>query len=184
MNCYCGSSDIYQHCCGPLHLGLRRAQTPEQLMRSRFSAYVLKQVPYIAQTYYSAVRDDNAESEIQEFASTASFLSLDVIATAGAEGNPRFAARQNPAAVVLPSGSTIGFVHFTVHFLLDGKLHRLEENSRFVLEQQQWRYVDGVFAPHLPTKIGRNDLCPCGSGQKFKSCQLHWLHGKPHSPAL
>jgi uncharacterized protein YecA (UPF0149 family) len=35
--------------------------------------------------------------------------------------------------------------------------------------------------PHLPTsqqmkrkppKIGRNDICPCGSGKKFKKCHL------------
>lgn len=27
-------------------------------------------------------------------------------------------------------------------------------------------------------KVGRNDLCPCGSGKKFKKCHL----GKPVSP--
>jgi len=23
------------------------------------------------------------------------------------------------------------------------------------------------------TKIGRNDLCPCGSGKKYKKCKCH-----------
>lgn len=27
-------------------------------------------------------------------------------------------------------------------------------------------------------KVGRNDLCPCGSGLKFKQCHL----GKPFNP--
>lgn len=179
MNCYCGSPDIYQHCCGPLHQGIRGAQTAEQLMRSRFSAYVLQEVPYIAQTYYTAVRGNNAETEIQEFAKAASFLSLEIIATTGADQSPLFTKQQSSAATVLPPASTISFVHFIVRFLMDGKLHVLEENSRFVLEEQQWRYVDGIFVPHIPGKIGRNDLCPCGSGLKFKSCQQHWLNGCP-----
>ncbi|WP_449356713.1 SEC-C metal-binding domain-containing protein [Alishewanella longhuensis] len=27
-------------------------------------------------------------------------------------------------------------------------------------------------------KIGRNDLCPCGSGKKFKQCAIHQLSGQ------
>jgi hypothetical protein len=29
----------------------------------------------------------------------------------------------------------------------------------------------------LDTKVGRNDLCPCGSGKKFKECHLAAPHG-------
>lgn len=29
-----------------------------------------------------------------------------------------------------------------------------------------------VQQPHRVTKIGRNDICPCGSGKKYKKCCL------------
>ncbi|MCW2867135.1 MAG: sec-C motif containing protein [Marmoricola sp.] len=39
--CPCGSGSAYDVCCGPLHRGERQAGTPEELMRSRFTAYAL-----------------------------------------------------------------------------------------------------------------------------------------------
>jgi uncharacterized protein YecA (UPF0149 family) len=27
-----------------------------------------------------------------------------------------------------------------------------------------------VVAPRSVTKVGRNELCPCGSGKKYKKC--------------
>src|SRR5262249_42135842 len=28
-------------------------------------------------------------------------------------------------------------------------------------------------SPHVATKVGRNDPCPCGSGKKFKKCCMN-----------
>ena len=39
--CPCGSDAEYGVCCGPLHTGESSATTAEQLMRSRYAAYVL-----------------------------------------------------------------------------------------------------------------------------------------------
>ena len=40
----------------------------------------------------------------------------------------------------------------------------------------EWDEYRGKNAPSVPTKsspkIGRNDPCPCGSGQKYKKCCL------------
>ncbi len=81
MNCYCGQPKRYQDCCQPCHTGLGPAQTAEQLMRSRFSAYVLQLVPYIADTYYPAVQSTEAITEIAAFAGSARFLALQVLAS-------------------------------------------------------------------------------------------------------
>ena len=37
--CPCGAGASYLTCCAPLHLGQRAAASPEQLMRSRYSAF-------------------------------------------------------------------------------------------------------------------------------------------------
>lgn len=39
-----------QSCCGPIISGVKEADTAEELMRSRFSAYCLRQVKYIVET--------------------------------------------------------------------------------------------------------------------------------------
>ncbi len=39
--CPCGLPDPYADCCGPLHDGRAQAVTAEQLMRSRYSAFVV-----------------------------------------------------------------------------------------------------------------------------------------------
>ena len=39
--CPCGSGTPYDACCGPLHAQARLAETPLELMRSRYSAFVV-----------------------------------------------------------------------------------------------------------------------------------------------
>ncbi len=178
MTCYCGSPEDYADCCAPLHQGIRQAQTPEQLMRSRFSAYVLAQVPYIEQTYHSTKRTANARAEIDDFARSATFISLQVLSSP--ENSPLLPRDCLPSNKS-PETADIGYVHFIVKFFLDDKLQILEEESRFVREDQQWRYLDGVLTPHPSQKTGRNDSCPCGSGKKYKTCRPHWLNGAVRS---
>ena len=38
-----------------------------------------------------------------------------------------------------------GDVEYVARFKIDGKAHRLHENSHFVKEDDQWFYVDGDF---------------------------------------
>ncbi len=180
MNCFCGQPKRYQHCCQPCHTGQAPAQSAEQLMRSRFSAYVLQIVSYITETYYPAVQSADAIAEIAAFAGNAHFLALQVVASGD---TPTAAPGQFPTlppVIDLPAAkSALSYVHFKVWFFIGDKLHLLEEHSRFVRIDGQWRYVDGVLLPHPVLKIGRNDLCPCGSGKKFKACDSHWLNHQP-----
>ena len=54
--CPCGSGDLYAACCGPLHDGVRQAETPEQLMRSRYSAYAKGRGDYVFRTWHPRTR--------------------------------------------------------------------------------------------------------------------------------
>ena len=54
--CPCGLAATYGDCCGRLHRGQARAATPEQLMRSRFSAYAVHDEPYLLRTWHPATR--------------------------------------------------------------------------------------------------------------------------------
>jgi len=55
--CPCGRG-IYRSCCEPLHRGEKRAETAEQLMRSRYSAFVRSEVEYLLATHPEPDRDE------------------------------------------------------------------------------------------------------------------------------
>ena len=53
--CICGSSKLFENCCAPFLDGTSWAKTPEQLMRSRYSAYALgDHGDYLLQTWFPA----------------------------------------------------------------------------------------------------------------------------------
>ena len=56
--CPCGSNLKYDECCLPLIKGDKTAITAEQLMRSRYSAYVKKEVGYLRASLHPDHRSD------------------------------------------------------------------------------------------------------------------------------
>jgi SEC-C motif-containing protein len=148
--CLCGSQQNYKNCCEPLLLGDKQAETPEQLMRSRFTAYAQKNAKYIYQTYASEKQAENPVKEIKEFATSCRFISLSVIDT--------------------NNDGDRGVVEFKANYFYQNLYCELHERSQFIKEQDQWRYLDGIIFPVADIKVGRNDDCPCGSNKKYKKC--------------
>ena len=148
--CPCGSKQDFSLCCQSLHAGDSQAQTPEQLMRSRFSAYALKDAKYVFTTYAQSQQTANPVSEIKDFANSCRFTKLRVLDT-----------EYNEQEV---------FVEFKANYFYQNLYCELHEKSRFIKEDGLWRYLDGEITPVADIKIGRNDECPCGSGKKYKKC--------------
>ncbi|NJM32919.1 MAG: hypothetical protein HC848_08790 [Limnobacter sp.] len=123
MPCPCGTGIGYAACCKPYHEATATASRVEALMRSRYSAYVLGLKNYLLATWHPGTRpqasDDLGLSESKRW------LGLEVRRAfqTGTEGQVEFVARYKPASA--PAG-------------------RLHETSRFVLENGQWFYVEGV----------------------------------------
>ncbi|MFT4929378.1 MAG: SEC-C motif-containing protein [Phenylobacterium sp.] len=162
MLCPCCSGQPYVACCEPLISAKQTAPTPEALMRSRYSAYTQHAIDYIVQTYAHDTRAQSSAEDIAQWAKSVTFVRLDVIATSKLESESGLKPQDNTGAQA--------FVEFSAHYLQDNKHHQLHEKSRFVVEQQQWRYIDGTLIPEPVADIGRNDSCPCMSGKKFKKC--------------
>ena len=51
-DCPCGTGFLYTDCCGPLIRGLSNADTAEDLMRARFSAFSKGTWDYLEKTRY------------------------------------------------------------------------------------------------------------------------------------
>ena len=121
--CPCGNDAGYAHCCGPLHDG-GVASTAEQLMRSRYSAYVLKREDYLLATWHRRTRPAHLKLSAQQPAPTWLGLSVKRHESDGDHAIVEFVAR-------LRYGG--------------GKAQRMHEVSRFEREGGRWFYVDGEF---------------------------------------
>lgn len=121
--CPCGSTSPYRVCCGRLLEGGVRAETCEQLMRSRYSAFVLRREDYLLDTWHASTRPASLGLET---AAPMQWLGLLIRDT-------RNGRRED----------NDGVVEFVARYKVNGRAQRLHEVSRFVREYGQWFYVDG-----------------------------------------
>jgi len=131
--CPCGGG-TYVRCCGPFHAGEAVPATAEQLMRSRYSAYVLGDTAYLRRTWHPSTCPVDLETSEADAAATR-WLGLDV--------------KRH-----VPQDATHATVEFVARYKVGGRAHRLHETSRFVRldasgaesPEGRWLYVDGTFS--------------------------------------
>lgn len=120
-------------------------------MRSRYTAYVIKNYQYILQSYAFSQRNKLTLNELADSAQDTQWLSLQVL---------NHHSQANTAQV-----------EFKAFYQLDSHYYVMHELSEFVFESGKWLYArgemqkgSGKFSPE------RNSQCLCGSGKKFKKC--------------
>ena len=69
--CPCGSAKPYADCCRPLIAGERLAETAEQLMRSRYTAYVKKELGWLRDSLHPGQRAGYDEASSRAWAERA-----------------------------------------------------------------------------------------------------------------
>lgn len=158
LPCYCGCNTHFDLCCQPYILGVTHPETPEQLMRSRYSAYATNSPQHIFNTYSQGKQKENTLDEITQWSQDTHWLKLIIN-------------HAEPATLATYNTKILPTVSFDAYYIHQQQLYKMSECSRFIVEQGQWRYLDGDVAEH--TKLSRpkrNDLCFCLSGKKFKKC--------------
>lgn len=156
-NCPCGNSTSYKKCCETVIKGTTPAETAEQLMRARYSAYTKAEMDFIFESTHPEHRQGYDHEGTKTWAENSEWLGLEVIATKNGGKD-----------------DSTGEVEFIASFKEDGTTSREHhEIGQFKKENGLWYFTDGVMAkprPIISSKVGRNDPCPCGSGQKYKKC--------------
>jgi len=122
--CPCSPEQTYANCCAPLHQGTQKAETAEQLMRSRYSAFALCNEPYLKNSLHPD-KQKKSGSKI-ELTPDLNWNGLDIIKTNN--GRPT---------------DKIGKVEFKAWYFWDGKQECLHERSRFKKYKGHWYYWDG-----------------------------------------
>ena len=128
-------------------------------MRSRYTAYVLGDMPHLKRSLDPKWQATFDEPGAKEWSEKAQWKGLEVLSVkAGGEADSE------------------GEVEFVASFVMEGQEQQLRERARFRRRGGEWRYVDGkVKSAQEPVvaagpKVGRNEPCPCGSGKKYKKC--------------
>ncbi len=155
--CPCQSERPLKDCCGSKIDGSAPAKNAEELMRSRYSAFVLQEIDYIIQTCHPETRDQTNRQEIAEWSRNSQWEGFHLIDTEGGQ-----------------EGDAEGQVEFVARYFNQGKAQAHHERARFIKSEGRWYFHSGKQLENTyrraSPKIGRNDPCPCGSGKKFKKC--------------
>ena len=124
--CPCGSGQPLNECCAPCLSGQRPARTAKQLMRSRYTAYVLLDEAYLLRSWHPSTRPDRLALR---GAAPVKWLGLKLVRVEAGD-------EQDDA----------GLVEFSARYKPAGAAGCLQEVSRFVKEQGEWFYVSGDLA--------------------------------------
>ncbi|MGP7959303.1 YchJ family protein [Sanguibacter sp. A247] len=119
--CPCGSGSTLETCCLPLLHREREAATPADLMRSRYTAYVLGDADHVWRTWHPRTRPETID-----LADGPAWTGLTVQVADG--GGP---------------GEDEGTVEFIATWGGPDGPGRLHELSRFLRRGGRWYYLDG-----------------------------------------
>ncbi|OAN40193.1 hypothetical protein A4X16_13325 [Microbacterium sp. H83] len=118
--CPCGSGGTFGTCCAPLLAGAP-APSAERLMRSRYTAFALRDAAYLLDSWHPSTRP--ASLELDGDLEWRRLLIVDRVA-----GGPF---------------DREGVVEFEAFWRQGGERGSLRERSRFVRDDRRWQYVDG-----------------------------------------
>lgn len=122
--CPCGRGPLYDQCCGRYHAGTP-APDAESLMRSRYSAYVVKDVGYLLASWHPQTRPAELSLDEAEGQRTR-WLGLSV--------------KQHRL-----TGDDSAEVQFVARYRVGGgSAVKMAEHSRFLRIDQRWYYLDAV----------------------------------------
>lgn len=124
MNCPCGRPETYENCCGPTHRGEAEAPTAEDLMRSRYSAFAMKQGRYLRETTDPQTTHLFDHEAQDKWAEQATFTRLEII---------RAVENGNKATV-----------EFKAHYQMENQEHVHHEVGKFRRQAGTWYFRQGT----------------------------------------
>lgn len=125
QKCYCGNNLSYTNCCKIAHNDITKVNSAEQLMRSRYSAFVIANGNYLMESHHSTTRPTKDKKSIVRWAKSVQWIRLEVIGTTKGLIN-----------------DNEGTVTFKAFYFENGRVQVIHENSLFKKEKGIWMYVD------------------------------------------
>lgn len=127
MICPCGSKQQYETCCTLFHNGDTLPPTAEELMRSRYAAFVTGNIDYLKETYWPKYQRNFDVAGYEARSQNSTWLGLHIEDTEAGTAD-----------------DTTGTVTFTATSLVNGSLNRQREKSLFKKKGSRWYYVEPI----------------------------------------
>lgn len=125
--CPCDSGLAYMDCCQRFWASSQKPSTAEQLMRSRYTAFVLQKAQYLVDTHHPDFRSLDELKSLKKSFKGMAWQGLEIIET-----------------VLGQADDVTGIVEFKATFSHLAKQEMIHERSSFIKEQGQWFYTSGT----------------------------------------
>lgn len=122
-NCFCGSQKSFSECCQLLINNIQKAQSALELMKSRYSAFCVKDMDYLISTTDPKTRENFNFKENKKWAEQAKFFKLEIVNNI--------------------ENKDSGIVEFRAHFNFQGQTNIHHEISQFRRNDGVWYYSEG-----------------------------------------
>jgi SEC-C motif-containing protein len=123
--CPCGHAATYDDCCGRIHRGDAPALTAEALMRSRYSAFAVRDLAHLARSWHPDTRPRTIHDDPDRRWTGLTILATERGGVLDRDGIVEFEAHHDGGAG-------------------DGADHVVRERSTFARVDGRWVYVDRV----------------------------------------
>lgn len=121
---------LFSQCCARFIVQAALPESAVELMRSRYSAYVLEEETYLALTWHPSTRPSSPIIAVNDGVKWTGLVLLGHHQTGDSAS-----------------------VEFIAHYKIHGRAQQLHEISRFVREDQRWFYLDGSFPEKITKTI-------------------------------
>ncbi len=125
MNCPCNNSKTYDQCCGRVHDSIFSAKCAEELMRARYSAFVLCNMNFLKLSHSKSTINSFNFRSVSLWTKSVSWEHLEIIRTINGDEN-----------------QVEGFVEFKAYFVENLKLDCIHGKSRFIRQDNHWVYLN------------------------------------------
>jgi SEC-C motif domain protein len=124
--CPCGRDIKFIDCCARIHNDIKLANTAEDLMRSRYSAFVVANVDYLLISHAKETRNTFNQKKTKNWTNSVIWNKLEIICTTNGLINDKD-----------------GYVEFKAFYIENGFLDCIHGKSRFVRDSfNNWMYLD------------------------------------------
>jgi SEC-C motif-containing protein len=124
--CPCGNNKAYADCCEPIIKGTKKAETAEELMRSRYTAFTKAHINHLMRTHHSGTRPLKQRNSMLKWMNNTDWLGLVIVKTRAGQAT-----------------DTSGHVEFRAIYIENGQTEVIHEDSLFEKENGDWVYVSG-----------------------------------------
>lgn len=125
-NCPCGNLKPYSECCQLFIDGKMKAETAEQLMRSRYTAHTKGKIDYILKTHEAGSRPSKGRNKMLKWMNAVEWMGLVILKTENGEKD-----------------DSLGKVEFRALYKENDAMQVIHEKSIFAKHKGNWFYLSG-----------------------------------------